>query len=139
MHYIMHHLTQPSYFLKTFGKERMIGLKNRKLSEKDSSLSDQEPEQSEAETSVDGRVYTIGTHSCFKCSQVIIMKSSDATKKKKEPTSLKKILTRTATAVVLILLYLCLIMSGHLYCIIAMVITQVSTGTIISLVIILNS
>ena len=57
----MHHLTQPSYFLKTFGKERMIGLKNRKLSEKDSSLSDQEPEQSEAETSVDGRVYTIGT------------------------------------------------------------------------------
>ena len=37
----------------------MIGLKNRKLSEKDSSLSDQEPEQSEAETSVDGRVYKL--------------------------------------------------------------------------------
>eukprot|EP01036_Dinobryon_divergens_P024374 gene24374-32819_t len=82
----------------------MIGLKKRKSSEKeakDSSLSDQEPEQSEAETSAD-----------------------DASKKKKEPTTWKKILTRTATAVVLIFLYLCLIMSGHLYCILAMVITQ---------------
>ena len=36
----------------------MIGLKERKSSEKeakDSSLSDQEPEQSEAETSADGK------------------------------------------------------------------------------------
>ena len=87
----------------------MIGLKNRKLSEKDSSLSDQEPEQSEAETSVDGRVYAL---------ELTVVLSNHN---------------------VLILLYLCLIMSGHLYCIIAMVITQVSTGTIVSLVIILNS
>ena len=51
----------------------MIGLKNRKLSEKDSSLSDQEPEQSEAETSVDGRVYTSELTIVLNARKLIIM------------------------------------------------------------------
>ena len=92
-------------------------MKNRTIAErkeKDSSLSDQEPEQSESELSS--------------------TEKDDASKKqKKEPASLKKILTRTLTAFALIFLYLCLIMSGHLYCILAMVITQVCISSTLAI------
>lgn len=48
--------------------------------------------------------------------------------KPKEPVTLKKVLTRTVTALFLTGLYLSLLQAGHLYCILAVVITQVSCG-----------
>ena len=45
--------------------------------------------------------------------------------KPKEPVTLKKVLTRSATAVVAFSLYLALLSAGHLYCIIALMLVQV--------------
>lgn len=53
--------------------------------------------------------------------------SGDDKPKLKESISFKKVITRTLTACLLAGLYLTLLMSGHLYCIIAMALTQVLT------------
>jgi cation transport ATPase len=45
--------------------------------------------------------------------------------KPKEPMSLKKVLTRSATASVMALLYLSIIYAGHFYCMLAVILTQV--------------
>jgi len=45
--------------------------------------------------------------------------------KPKEPVTLKKVLTRSTTAVVAFSLYLALLSAGHLYCIIALMLVQV--------------
>lgn len=45
--------------------------------------------------------------------------------KAKEPVTLKKVLTRTITAIVMFSLYLGLLYSGHLYCIISVMLVQV--------------
>lgn len=49
--------------------------------------------------------------------------------KPKEPVTLKKVLTRSATAVVAFSLYLALLSAGHLYCIIALMLVQVLNMT----------
>ena len=54
-----------------------------------------------------------------------VEESSLTTEKPKEPVTLKKVLTRTVTALFLTGLYLSLLQAGHLYCILAVVITQV--------------
>jgi len=45
--------------------------------------------------------------------------------KPKEPVTLKKVFTRSATAIVAFSLYLALLSAGHLYCIIAVMLVQV--------------
>ena len=45
--------------------------------------------------------------------------------KAKEPVTLKKVLTRTITAIIMFSLFLGLLYSGHLYCIISVMLVQV--------------
>jgi hypothetical protein len=47
--------------------------------------------------------------------------------KAKEPVTLRKVLIRSITAILLALLYFSLLMAGHFYCILAVALTQVSS------------
>ena len=53
------------------------------------------------------------------------MSSKDTDALAQKPIDKKKVIERTWTAIVMTLLYMALLMSGHLYCIITMVLIQV--------------
>lgn len=57
---------------------------------------------------------------------------SAADAKPKEPVTIQKVLIRSATATVLALIYLGLLQTGHLYCIISVMLVQVAIATIVS-------